>query len=78
MRLSRTDFHSVCKSFSKIEFASQDITAFGGLELIRRYFRLIKLGRTVRSVFARYDVGGGLPGHRYDPGDCGVDFGRRA
>ena len=58
MRLSRTDFHSACKSFFKIEFASQDITAFGGLELIRRYFRLIKLGRTVRSVFARNDVGG--------------------
>ena len=58
MRLSRTDFHSSCKSFFKIEFASQDITAFGGLELIRRYFRLIQLGRTVRSVFARYDVGG--------------------
>ena len=46
------------QEFFKIEFASQDITAFGGLELIRRYFRLIKLGRTVRSVFARYDVGG--------------------
>ena len=58
MRLSRTDFHSSCKSVFKIEFASQDITAFGGLELIRRYFRLIQLGRTVRSVFARYDVGG--------------------
>jgi Transposase DDE domain group 1 len=58
VRLSRTDFHSVCKSFSKIEFASQDITAFGGLELIRRYFALIKLSRTVRSVFARYDLGG--------------------
>ena len=58
MRLSRTDFHSACKSFFKIEFASQDITAFGGLELIRRYFRLIELGRTVRSVFARYDLGG--------------------
>ena len=58
MRLSRADFHSSCKSFFKIEFASQDITAFGGLELIRRYFRLIELGRTVRSVFARYDVGG--------------------
>jgi hypothetical protein len=56
--LSRADFHSSCKSFFKIEFASQDITAFGGLELIRRYFRLIELGRTVRSVFARYDVGG--------------------
>lgn len=58
MRLSRADFQSACKSFFKIEFASQDITAFGGLELIRRYFRLIQLGRTVRSVFARYDVRG--------------------
>src|SRR6266550_1101133 len=58
VRLSRADFHSVCKSFFKIEFASQDITAFGGLELIGRYFRLIELGRTVRSVFARYDLGG--------------------
>jgi len=58
VRLSRTDFHSVCKSFSKIEFASQDITAFGGLELIRRYFRLIKLHRRVQAVFARYGIGG--------------------
>jgi hypothetical protein len=58
VRLSRADFHSACKRFFKIEFASQDITAFGGLELIRRYFRLIELGRTVRSVFARYDLGG--------------------
>jgi hypothetical protein len=48
----------VCKSFSKIEFASQDITAFGGLELIRRYFRLIKLHRRVQAVFARYGIGG--------------------
>jgi Transposase DDE domain group 1 len=58
VRLSRVDFRSACKSFFKIEFASQDITAFGGLELIRRYFRLIHLGRSVRSVFAQYDVGG--------------------
>jgi hypothetical protein len=58
VRLSRTDFHSVCKSFSKIEFASQDITAFGGLELIRRYFRLIKLHRRVQAVFAHYGIGG--------------------
>jgi hypothetical protein len=58
VRLSRADFHSPCKSFLKIEFASQDITGFGGLELIRRYLALIELGRRVRSVFARYDVGG--------------------
>jgi Transposase DDE domain group 1 len=58
VRLSRADFHSACKGFFKIEFASQDITAFGGLELIGRYFRLIKLHRRVQSVFARYGVGG--------------------
>ena len=58
MRLSRADFHSVCKSFSKIEFASQDITAFGGLELIGRYFRLIELHRRVQAVFASYGIGG--------------------
>jgi hypothetical protein len=58
VRLSRADFRTACKSFFRLEFASQDITAFGGLELIRRYFGLIKLSRTVRSVFARYDLGG--------------------
>ncbi len=58
MRLSRTDFRAACKSFFKIEFASQEITAFGGLELIGRYFRLMKLHRRVQSVFARYGVGG--------------------
>ena len=58
MRLSRADFRSACKSFLRIEFASQGITAFGGLELIRRYFRLIELHRRVQSVFGRYGVGG--------------------
>lgn len=58
MRLSRADFYSPCKSFFKIEFASQDITAYGGLELIRRYFRVIQLHRKVHLVFARYGVGG--------------------
>jgi hypothetical protein len=42
----------------KIEFASQDITAFGGLELLRRYMALIELGRRVRTVFARNEIGG--------------------
>ena len=58
MRLSRADFLFPCKSFLKIEFASQDITAYGGLELIRRYFRIIDLHRRVQAVFSRYDVGG--------------------
>lgn len=58
MRLSRADFYSPCKSFLKIEFASQDITAYGGLELIRRYFRITQLHRQVRSAFAAYGLGG--------------------
>lgn len=58
MRLSRADFSASCKSFLKIEFAHQDISAFGGLELVRRYLALIELGRRVRAVFARYQVGG--------------------
>ena len=58
MRLSRADFLLPCKSFLKIEFASQDITAYGGLELIRRYFWIIDLHRRVQAVFSRYDVGG--------------------
>lgn len=58
MRLSRADFQGSCKSFLRIEFASQDITAYGGLELLRRYLALIELGRRVRRVFARFEVGG--------------------
>jgi hypothetical protein len=57
VRLSRADFYSPCKSFLKIEFAAQDITAFGGLELMRRYLALIDLGGRVRREFARYDIG---------------------
>jgi hypothetical protein len=58
VRLSRADFSCACKSFFKIEFASQEITAYGGLELIRRYFRRIKLGERVQSVLGRYRLGG--------------------
>lgn len=58
MRLSRADFQGSCKSFLKIEFARQDITAYGGLELVRRYLALIGLARRVRTVLASYEVGG--------------------
>lgn len=58
MRLSRADFSFGVQGFFRIEFASQDISAFGGLELIGRYFRLIELHRRVQSVFACYGIGG--------------------
>jgi len=46
------------QEFFQDRICIQDITAFGGLELIRRYFRLIKLHRRVQAVFARYGIGG--------------------
>lgn len=58
MRFSRTQFIDSCKSFFRIEFTPQDITAYGGLELIRRYFRLIGLHRRVQSAFRQYQLGG--------------------
>ncbi len=76
-RLSRADFYTPCKSFLKIEFAAQDITAFGGLELMRRYLALIDLGGRVRKVFARYQIGWRLSLDRHDLGDPGVDIGGR-
>ena len=58
MRFSRTQFIDSCKSFFRIEFTPQDITAYGGLELIRCYFRLIGLHRRVQSAFRQYQLGG--------------------
>ena len=58
MRLSRADFRCACKSFLRIEFAPQDITAYGGLELIRRYLGLIKFSGRVQSMLDRSGLGG--------------------
>lgn len=58
MRFSRTQILAPCNNFLRIEFASQDITAYGGLELIRRYFRLIGLHRRVQRAFRQYRLGG--------------------
>ena len=58
MRFSNSKFSARCKRFFKIKFAAQDITAYGGLELIRRYFRLIGLHRRVQSAFRQYQLGG--------------------
>lgn len=58
MRYRKADLHSQIKQNLSIEFAPQNITAYGGLELIRRYSSAIGLHRRVRAVFARHKVGG--------------------
>jgi Transposase DDE domain group 1 len=41
-----------------IEFVPQQLTAYGGLELVRRYFRLLDLHRRIRRAFSAYGLGG--------------------
>lgn len=51
-------FMPPCKSSYQIEFASENITAYGGLELIRRYFRPMGLHCRIQSAFRRHRLGG--------------------
>ena len=58
MRYRKSDLRSQIKQNLRIEFAPQAITAYGGLELIRKYVTLIGLHCRVRSAFARHGIGG--------------------
>ncbi len=58
MRYRKSDLRSQIKQNLRIEFAPQGITAYGGLELIRKYLSLIHLHRRVRSAFTRHGIGG--------------------
>lgn len=58
MRLRKADLHQRVNSDLRIQFARQDITSYSGLELFRRFLRLIGLHRRVRRAFARYSIRG--------------------
>ncbi len=58
MRLRIASLRRVVKGDLPIEFVQQDLTSYGGLELLRRYFRLLDLHRRVREAFGAYDLGG--------------------
>lgn len=57
MRLSRAQLKAPCKNFFQIECQPQQITAYGGLELIRRYFHVIGLRRRIQRVFQGHQCG---------------------
>jgi hypothetical protein len=48
----------VVKGNLRVEFIHQDLTSYGGLELLRRYFRLLDLHRRLRQAFSAYGLGG--------------------
>jgi hypothetical protein len=48
----------VVKADLPIEFGPQQLTSYGGLELLRRYFRLLGLHRRIRQAVSGYGLGG--------------------
>lgn len=64
MRLKIASLRRVVKGDLQIEFVQQDLTSYGGLELLHRYFRLLGLHRRIRQAFSAYGLGGDYGGAR--------------
>lgn len=58
MRLEKHEIHRRIKSDLKIEFAPQQISSYSGLELFKRYFRIIGLNSRIRRAFQGYHISG--------------------
>src|SRR5262249_60494647 len=64
MRLSVATLRRVVKGDLRVEFVRQQLTSYGGLELLRRYVRRLDLRRRLHAACAAAggDYGGGRPG----------------
>ena len=51
MRLTVARLRRVVKADLPIEFGPQQLTSYGGLRLLRRYFRLLGLHRGIRQAW---------------------------
>ena len=58
MRLRITGLRRVVKRDLGIEFGREQLTSYGGLELVRRYFQSIGLNRRIRQGFREHNLGG--------------------
>jgi hypothetical protein len=58
MRLTIASLRRVVKADLPIAFVPQQLTSYGGLELLRRYFHLLGLHRRIRQAFSGYGLGG--------------------
>ena len=58
MRLCVSSLGRIFNRDLPIEFGSETLSSYGGLELLRRYFQLIGLHRRIRRAFADHDLGG--------------------
>ena len=58
MRLKVAGLGRVVKRDLGIEFGREQLTSYGGLELVRRYFQSIGLNRRLRHGFREHHLGG--------------------
>lgn len=58
MRLGKHETHRRIKSDLRIEFAPQQISSYSGLELFKRYFRIIGLNSRIRRAFRGHEFSG--------------------
>ncbi len=58
MRLRNHEIHDRINGNLRIEFAEQQVSSYSGLELFKRYFRLIGLNSRVRRAFQGYEFDG--------------------
>ena len=57
MRLKVARLRRVIKRDVRIEFGSEQLTSYGGLELLRRYFQVIRLSARIRECLRHCRVG---------------------
>jgi hypothetical protein len=62
MRLSVASLRRVVKGDLAIQFVPQQLTSYGGLELIRRYVQQIGLAARLREAFTGCGATTGAPG----------------
>src|SRR6202790_1980369 len=58
MRLRIVGLRRVVKRDLSIEFGREQLTSYGGLELVRRYFQLLNLKHRIRQGFREHELGG--------------------
>ena len=58
MRLKVGRLGRLVKRDLAIEFGREQLTSYGGLELLRRYFQLIGLTQRLRRGFCEHQLGG--------------------
>lgn len=58
MRLRVAGLRRVVKRDLGIEFGHEQLTSYGGLELVRQYFEIISLNHRIRQGFREHNLGG--------------------